>query len=259
MFDDFIAEAYPGQVNNDSRPNHVVQTQFSSNPTTTNPIKREYHGPGAEMAQTNSEDEDDSIWILDSDDEMQTVCDNQQGDEKPSTSKNLRSSAGSGINDMISAKIRNQSNTKSAVNVISRSRGTKKSEKYPKRRPRNVGSLKCEICREPFRVNKDLIFHRRLHLASSSIHCRVCLRRFSKMDDMKDHENCCNLLRYECYLCRCSKNGKLLLERHMLTHSNKKAFNCNRCGKHLKRKESLIYHGKFACRVKKGKSFVQKN
>lgn len=134
---------------------------------------------------------------------------------------------------------------------MSRSRGTKKSEKYSTRRRPNVGPFKCEVCRKLFLVNKLLIFHRRLHLKSSSIHCRVCLRQFSKMVEMKDHEKCCNLLRYECFLCRCIKKDKSSLEIHMLKHSNKKAFKCNRCGKHLKREESLIYHGKFACHGKK--------
>lgn len=256
MFDDFTAEAYPDQGNNDYCVNHVVQRPFSSNPSTINSLKREHNGHVEQMAQWNNEDDDSSIWILDSDDEMPSVCDNYQRDEQPSTSKCVRT-VGSKINNLISGRVQKQSNTESAVNAITKRCGVKKLEKCPasvqrsKLRPRNVRSFKCEVCFETFRINQKLILHRRLHLDSSSIHCRICLSQFSRMDEKKDHEKCCNLLRYECYLCRCLKLDKRSLIKHMLKHSNKKEFQCLKCRMKFKHNRSLHYHRKFACHAKK--------
>lgn len=110
------------------------------------------------------------------------------------------------------------------------------------------GPFICESCLKKFMQNRDLIFHRRLHLHSSSIHCCNCLRQFRMNLQKNIHEKGCNARRYECYLCGLLKGGKSRLKDHMFKHTGMKAYPCSKCGRMFAYKSSQTVHEKYYCR-----------
>lgn len=93
-----------------------------------------------------------------------------------------------------------------------------------KRRVRKEGPFRCENCSEVFSGITYLVFHRRLHLHSSSIYCCTCLRQFTTNFRKKIHEKACKAVRFECYLCGAKKLSIQDLKRHMPKHTGIKAY-----------------------------------
>lgn len=118
-----------------------------------------------------------------------------------------------------------------------------------KRRTRTKGPFTCEVCSENFTGSERLIFHRRLHLDSSSIWFHACLRQFTTDFRKKCHEIDCKAVNYVCYLCGFFQS-KLDLKRHMAKHTGIKAYECSKCGKRWAHKVNLTRHEKNFCRKK---------
>lgn len=106
--------------------------------------------------------------------------------------------------------------------------------------------LKCTVCRKVFRGERVLIFHRRIHLDEFPIHCRVCLDTFLNEKQRERHENNCEKLRYECYVCRKIINLRANLVTHMRTHSGRRPFGCEYCTRRFKVKSNWKKHQKSA-------------
>lgn len=105
-----------------------------------------------------------------------------------------------------------------------------KNDKSFVKRTKSKGSVgkkqQCEVCRKVFHRSQLLLFHRRIHLDEFPIHCRICFYTFAEEKQRTFHENNCDKLRYECYVCKRTKTNRRDLENHIRTHSGIKPFSC---------------------------------
>ena len=105
--------------------------------------------------------------------------------------------------------------------------------------------FECQQCLKRFQQNNGLNWHMRLHTKDFSFECLICRKGFSKQSQSKAHEKVCNRRSYECHLCnKFFGSKKTDLERHMLTHSGVKPFQCQLCKRKFTSKSSLNTHVK---------------
>lgn len=90
-------------------------------------------------------------------------------------------------------------------------------------------NFRCEVCQKRFKLTRELVFHRRIHLNDDAEHCRICFCRLTTKAARAAHENNCDTRRYECYLCGRLTMNKLRLFEHMRIHSWQRPFKCILC------------------------------
>lgn len=101
----------------------------------------------------------------------------------------------------------------------------------------------CKNCGEFFTSKDDFMYH------CTSVHklltCDLCCRTYTTMAGLNIHKKMhlgekggCP----KCPVCGRILPGLSYLKRHMLKHSDYKAFSCDKCGKSYKSKYDLSYH-----------------
>lgn len=183
-----------------------------------------------------------SIVIIDSDDEPNTTTfgprsqmkvDTRNTDDQPKNEFAINIEADSG-----------RSHTNPEHIARPRARKTFSSKLLQcSRCKHHTKKAKCEVCSEECPDTTTLIFHRRIHLKDFPIHCRSCLRGFTKISEKAGHETDCSIKnRFECYLCKRMIQSQNDLTGHMRMHTGLRPFKCNRCNFRFKRASALIAH-----------------
>ncbi|KAH9496774.1 hypothetical protein Btru_009391 [Bulinus truncatus] len=122
----------------------------------------------------------------------------------------------------------------------------------------------CDICFKSFKLESDLIVHRR---------SRHIIRHESKrknsfsqlLETLKPKASFINKIQYRCYDCGKTFTERFRLVRHIRTHLTEKTYKCLECGKEFIEKFVLNRHEKTHSKVKPhkcevcGKNFLEKS
>ncbi|XP_055372270.1 zinc finger protein OZF-like isoform X2 [Condylostylus longicornis] len=103
-------------------------------------------------------------------------------------------------------------------------------------------SFVCKFCNKEFASRNNLYGHQRYsHDENDEKPCPICQKKFTPfrmMKHLKNHREA-NLL---CTICGDLLKSKYNLKRHMLIHSETKAYKCNYCEKDFRLRETLKLH-----------------
>lgn len=183
---------------------------------------------------------DDTIWIIESDDEDTVPV----ATEKDSTFLPGKTAAynqdinQSGCSKVTRFSLRKRNAIKHSHSRHSSCSACELDQKHSPSHKFNAKILKkpknkCEICRKLYCSSYDLQVHRMGHLMPDTIHCSVCLRIFDENGEKTKHESKCKLLRYECYLCRKTLRDRGRCTQHLRWHTHKPKQSALQTLKHL--------------------------
>ena len=104
----------------------------------------------------------------------------------------------------------------------------------------------CNKCNKTFCFPSTLQVHSISHHKVKMFKCTVagCKWEYKYRHDLLQHNKCHEHVRYSCEQCDYVSRERRLLKHHMVQHSEKRLFRCNKCGKKYKHYNSLNRHSK---------------
>ena len=98
------------------------------------------------------------------------------------------------------------------------------------------------VCGETYTCLKRLTEH--TNSCGKIFKCDHCGQGYTCEKSLKGHINAKHIRQFRCEKCDMAFENPSKLERHLLTHKERKAFNCDICGKPFSRKDNMNQHKK---------------
>uniref|UniRef100_A0A8D9DWP6 GDNF-inducible zinc finger protein 1 n=1 Tax=Cacopsylla melanoneura TaxID=428564 RepID=A0A8D9DWP6_9HEMI len=102
--------------------------------------------------------------------------------------------------------------------------------------------FKCSACPKTFNRKDALASHARLHVDEKPFGCDICGARFAQNQNLYAHKLKHRDKSHLCQYCDKSFYTKQLRDKHHLTHTNKRSFQCATCKMTFKQKNHLQMH-----------------
>jgi len=109
----------------------------------------------------------------------------------------------------------------------------------------------CNICGKYFTQTSSLRVHTKIHTRENLYGCPLCDKKFTTKQNMHTHMHKCytsDKLPFECDICGKPIKRKQGLDVHKMTHTGEKPYKCDVCGKYFTQTSSLRVHMKIHTR-----------
>ncbi|XP_077546607.1 uncharacterized protein LOC144159158 isoform X7 [Haemaphysalis longicornis] len=120
---------------------------------------------------------------------------------------------------------------------------------------RRVKNFSCHLCPYTSKIHRNVTNHIRTHTKEKPFKCTVCLRAFSRKDNLAvhtaTHAQCPASVatthsrmdkNFSCHLCPYTAISNHHVTRHIRTHTKEKPFKCTVCLRAFSRKDNLAVH-----------------
>ena len=99
----------------------------------------------------------------------------------------------------------------------------------------------CDVCGEKF---YDLQKHMLVHTRQTPYECKVCSKRFNKLERLKFHEGVHTFNKVKCRFCGKELRSQAALAQHERTHTGEKPLSCEHCEKRFNSPYTMKIHNK---------------